>query len=226
MDDVRQLIAQINSYALMQTSTYSKINLDFVLNTQSYATGSAEADKGLAEAAFVSCLPCDTISNSGTAKREVLSALEKQTTSAPGGTHIPNEMKTQYLKLPGKFNLKKLEATLDGMLYSGLAPVPTNHTQSGTTKAEKTQEHSTAHSNASSTGDMRIFRMKGLVHIASEPNLYILQTVHTIFDVQPSDCVIGSTEDVTEDRSVFVVIGKHLDIEAIEALLLQCLHIE
>jgi G3E family GTPase len=79
------------------------------------------------------------------------------------------------------------------------------------------------HISSSESRDMRIFRMKGLVHIINEPNLYILQAVHTIFDVQQSECVVGGEQDVTAGLSVFVVIGKFLDADLIEAELLKCL---
>ncbi len=52
-----------------------------------------------------------------------------------------------------------------------------------------------------------IFRMKGLLHVNGERQLYILQSVHSIFDVQPSTYAIGSPLDPTGGLNLIIIIG-------------------
>jgi G3E family GTPase len=215
-------VATINSYAQMQASTYSKVNLDFVLNTHSYEA-SDTALQSSTTISFLSCLPCDSTvhpmeNGSKMSQRPALAALGGVLSTAG---HIPTEMRTQYFKIPGDFNLKKLQVALDAMLYSGVSAGTTTHINKTETADKDSAKES--HSTAAESRDMRIFRMKGLVHIANKPNLYILQAVHTIFDVQPSECAVGGEQDTTAGLSVFVVIGKFLDADLIEAELVKCL---
>jgi hypothetical protein len=206
----------------MQASTYSKVNLDFVLNTHSYEA-SDTALQASTTTGFLSCLPCDSTSKptgdvSNSSQRPALAALGGVVSTAG---HIPTEMRTQYFKIPGDFNLKKLQVVLDVLLYSGVSAGTTTHNNKTETADKDSAKGS--HSTAAESRDMRIFRMKGLVHIANEPNLYILQAVHMIFDVQPSECAVGGEQDTTAGHSVFVVIGKFLDVDLIEAELVKCL---
>jgi len=242
MSSVQDMVQTVNSHAQMQTSTFSKVNLDFVLNTHSYETDIQDNNGGNTMAAgpdgegevssFVSCVPCEPttsaaaasgigsggnigVNSSRAAQKNALRALTTAAAaSVPSVPHIPTAMRTQYLKIPGRFRLKKLQAALDRMLYTGSAPTH------GLPKAEKSSDLNDA--NANST-EMAIFRMKGLVHMEGEEKLFILQAVHTIFDVQPSLCDRGGEEDTTDGLSVFVVIGKYLDMEFVEAQLRGCL---
>lgn len=69
---------------------------------------------------------------------------------------------------------------------------------------------------------MKIFRMKGIVYIDNCSNLYILQAVHEIFDLQESSNTIGSDGDGSGGCNLIVIIGKNLDIVRIEQELLSC----
>jgi G3E family GTPase len=222
VDEVRGIVSSINSYAQIETSSYSKVNLDFVLNTHSYDNdgGATAMDTG-----FLSCLPCapsvgatqstsnDVASEPGS-RRAALRALGGNSSYIETSTsgHIPSDMRTQYLRIAGGFDLRKLNAALDALLYSStpVSAVAHSITAKGTTEIESERE-------------MAIFRMKGLVHIHGEPHLYILQAVHTIFDVQQGQCEVGGAEDTTQGDSVFVVIGKYLDMEQIEDKLRSCI---
>jgi G3E family GTPase len=223
VDEVRGIVSSINSYAQIETSSYSKVNLDFVLNTHSYDNdgGATAMDTG-----FLSCLPCapsvgaEQGNSSGTAsevtsRRAALRALGGNSSYIETSTsgHIPSDMRTQYLRIAGGFDLRKLNAALDALLYSSTVVVSADAhgaTTRGATEIESERE-------------MAIFRMKGLVHIHGEPHLYILQAVHTIFDVQQGQCEVGGAEDTTQGESVFVVIGKYLDMEQIEDKLRSCI---
>jgi G3E family GTPase len=222
VDEVRGIVSSINSYAQIETSSYSKVNLDFVLNTHSYDNdgGTTAMDTG-----FVSCLPCAPsagaaqVTSNGVAsepgsRRAALRALGGNSSYIETSTsgHIPSDMRTQYLRIAGGFDLRKLNAALDALLYSSTPVSADAHSSStkGTTEIESERE-------------MAIFRMKGLVHIHEESHLYILQAVHTIFDVQQGQCEVGGAEDTTQGESVFVVIGKYLDMEQIEDKLRSCI---
>lgn len=220
MEEVKTLVEGVNSFAQVQTSTYSKVNLDFVLNTGSYTTSD--------ETGFLQCLPCTTgpAMQTMTEKLRALTVLSQQ----PPSTHLASEMRTQYLQLAGSFHLKQLEVLLDSMLYSeqtGGAVVHGDHKASqvaadASMEVDGGSTGNTVHKVASGS-DMRIFRLKGIVHIAGSSQLYVLQAVHNIFELQPSPYTVGSVEDTTSGLSSFVFIGKHLDMQYIESELSRCL---
>lgn len=216
MEQVKALVEGVNSFAQVQMSTYSKVNLDFVLNTGSYATDD--------ETGFLQCLPCTTgaASQSMTEKLRALTVLSQQPASS---SHMASEMKTQYLQVAGAFHLKRLEVLLDSLLYSeqtggaavhGEKSEPMEVDEGG---AVASQNHGTTISGA----EMRIFRLKGIVHIAGGDKLYVLQAVHNLFELQPSPYTVGSAEDTTCGLSSIVFIGKHLDMQHIESELVKCL---
>lgn len=219
MEEVKALVEQVNSIAQVQTSTFSKVNLDFVLNTGSYATDD--------ETGFLQCLPCTTGASvqTMTSKVRALTLLSQQ----PSSTHLASEMKTQYLQLPGTFHLKRLEVLLDSLLYSeqtdgggavhggGKSTAPNVDAISARTDIDG---NATIDKEAAA---MRIFRLKGIVHIEGSSQLYVLQAVHNIFELQPSPYTVGSVEDTTAGISSFVFIGKHLDMQYFEGEFLKCL---
>jgi hypothetical protein len=138
----------------MQASTYSRVNLDFVLNTHSYEA----ADTALqTPSGFLSCLPCESTVNptesadtNKSSHRPALAALGGVVSSAG---HIPTEMRTQYFKIPGEFNLKKLQVALDALLYSGVSAAASTHISPDSAAKG-------VHSSASESREMRIFRTR------------------------------------------------------------------
>ncbi|KAF1320971.1 Cobalamin synthesis protein, partial [Globisporangium splendens] len=71
---------------------------------------------------------------------------------------------------------------------------------------------------STSAKDQRLFRMKGVLAIADEPNKFILQAVHELFEVYASD------EPWSEDVSSRIVfIGLHLDLKRLEEGLRSCI---
>ena len=58
--------------------------------------------------------------------------------------------------------------------------------------------------------DMAIYRMKGVLHIAEEDHLHVLQAVHDTFDIKPSSFKRGAGEDKTDGESKIIVIGRNL----------------
>ena len=70
---------------------------------------------------------------------------------------------------------------------------------------------------------MKIYRMKGVLHIEEKENVYIMQAVHDIFDVQPSSHIIGSAQDTTNNLNKIIVIDRNLDVDRINEGFVKCL---
>ena len=227
MRNVKIQVQAINGYAQLQVSSYSNVNLDFVLNTKSYNTNNnAIADGATSEndtataasdgLAFLQCMPCNAAEmyQSGDARASLFAQLSSNQHATSGGTasqHISAEMKTHYFRIPGRFKLKKLEAVLDALLYSNESSIAS----SGSGSASK-------HVNTTASAEMKIFRMKGVVHIDETPVLHIVQAVHNIFDLQSSPYTAGGAGDLTQGESLFVIIGKNLLVDNIERELVSC----
>mmetsp|Transcript_23135 Transcript_23135/g.38596 ORF Transcript_23135/g.38596 Transcript_23135/m.38596 type:complete len:483 (+) Transcript_23135:40-1488(+) len=285
MHKVKTLVLGVNSYAEIQTSEYSNVNLDFVLNTNSYRTSALNGDDVTTTMGieFMQCMPCTTssadspvkvpVQTQGTAvasastgdaimdaadiaptaavttpvtsttargnktsvplnnpiARGPLFAMMQQNAAAMTSTgtsskHLVSEMKTHYLKLDGSFDLKMLEKELDAMLYNGgSGPSHSNDKTTTSPSIGGSNQPSSWNEPASAANDMKIFRMKGVVHIAGHNELYILQAVHNIFDVYESPYVAGQAGDLTAGQSMFVIIGRNLDILHIQLRLERCL---
>jgi len=146
-------------------------------------------------------------------------------------------MKTHYVNLQGSFHLKLLQACLDSLLYNN-NNIPSNHNKSNNNYNNDNDSHdhndvnsaavvaSTSNVSTSTvvvTTDMKIFRMKGIVHIHQCTNLYILQAVHEIFDLQESSYSTGGTGDATDGSNPIVIIGKNLDCDLIKDKLMSCI---
>lgn len=97
------------------------------------------------------------------------------------------------LKFPGQLNQQLLKSTLDNLLY------------------------------ANGAGSSNIFRIKGLLHIFGSQHLYILQSVHTVFDVQSSSYAVGAAEDKTEGLNLVIIIGCNLKYETLLQTFTQCI---
>ncbi len=139
------------------------------------------------------CLPCDdrTVAN--------LSAST---------VHSASILKTLYFTFDFAFNLQKLNIFLDFILYSS------EKAQAGVKEKESSSTQEIKHDEDSSS--MKIYRMKGIFHIVDKDELYILQSVHDIFDIEQSTHVKGSTQDKSGGRSVIIVIGSNLDRDKIQ----------
>jgi G3E family GTPase len=246
MESVKRTVQSINSYAQVQPSTFSNVNLDFVLNTGSYTTINTTSNTDDATNTITAgttfnllqCIPCEPDLAESDNKRRLFNMLEQTASNAP---HSVNNMKTHYLRLPGRFHLKKLEVLLDALLYggsggashgvgSGVAKANANiGTATTSTGAIETAgmavpvPATTATSTSNDTTTMNIFRMKGIIRTSQSDTLYVLQAVHNIFDLQPSTYSVGDAGDMTKGDSVLVIIGKNLDMELVEAEFRKCL---
>lgn len=250
MATVKEVVQSINSYAQIATSTYSNVNLDFVLNTHSYTTNATSDAITSSAFDFLQCMPCEPDLTVSDNKRRLFTMLESSVATNP---HSISDMKTHYLRFKERFQLKKLEVLLDELLYGGSngGGNSANHskgvttlnknvvTEDGGNEKNTETETSTLDAHAASsptitsattttnltstTSTMAIFRMKGIVHTTESDVLYVLQAVHNIFDLQPSVYTVGQEGDLTQGDSVLVIIGKNLDMVLVEAALRKCL---
>ena len=122
--------------------------------------------------------------------------------------HISSDIRSHSIKFFGQLNLKKLQQELDSLLYSN-----------GLMQSMSLQNGHGGEGMAAG----RIYRAKGLVHVAGDGFVHILQAVHDIFDITPSSFREGSAEDSTGGFNLFILIGKSIDANAIERRLISCL---
>ena len=171
------------------------MNLDYVLSIGAYAQDSLPGNLPL-------CSPCEST---------VVNPARLKLDSSSSVNHIPSDIRSHSIKFPGQLNLKKLQNALDSLLYAnGLVQ-----------QAMSNQSGHCGESEGAAAG--RIYRAKGLVHVAGDSFVHILQAVHDIFDITPSSFREGSAEDSTGGFNLFILIGKRLDANAIEKRLVHCL---
>lgn len=247
------MVQDVNSYADIQASSYSKIDLDFVLNTSSYTTV-ASNDNEMKELNVIQCFPCNNHDKevvvdtemSSLVKSNKLSKLamllhNNSQNSSSEHHNKKTDMKTHYLKLTGQFKLKPLEALLDSLLYNNITSSGNIHfakqgelnnvnknnesTNYSCLMVDKTivENQQIQASTIAATSSMQIYRMKGIIHVADSDRIFILQAVHNIFEVQPSNYIVGSNEDVSDGCNLLVLIGKNLDYNFIENMFHQCI---
>jgi G3E family GTPase len=68
-----------------------------------------------------------------------------------------------------------------------------------------------------------IYRVKGVVHLEGQSLIHILQGVHDVFDIQPSDVFRGSDPDKLRGENRFIFIGDNLSQEYLENILVNCI---
>ena len=78
-------------------------------------------------------------------------------------------------------------------------------------------------SHSMDTDEMKIFRMKGVLHVKDEIYLQILQGVFDIFEVKPSSFLRCSDGDKSAGLNRIVVIGRNIDRDIIEEGFLSCI---
>lgn len=109
---------------MLTRSSYSKVDLDFVLATNSYS-----GDNGVQMATssqFLQCFPCDAPSSTNSKKK----ARTKPSTADE--SHKKATVSSISLKLAGAFDLRMLKNMLDELLYANGA----TNTDSSTSKTK------------------------------------------------------------------------------------------
>lgn len=102
--------------------------------------------------------------------------------------HSADVLTSCALRIVGEFELGKLTKCLDALLY-----------------------------NAGAKSSCEVYRIKGVVRVAGERCLFVLQGVRHLFDLQPSEIVDA------EQSSRFVLIGKNVNQMDVETRLRKCL---
>ena len=73
------------------------------------------------------------------------------------------------------------------------------------------------------TDEMKIYRIKGVLHVKDENYVQVLQGVFDVFEVKPSSFLRGSEGDISAGLNRIVIIGKSIDEGAVEEGFLSCL---
>lgn len=224
MDDVRTLVAAINGLAAVQTTSYSKVDLDFVLNLNNYSSSIAnEVKVDLISNQFFQCIPCDPASSGSSAGQGIpfVQNLAAQFNAGKPG-HIPNDMRTHSFKIKGEMVLRRVQLCMDRLLYS-------NEHSSGS--------HGGISNTSQSKVSAEIYRVKGILHLTPSVDtttgaemaedvdysvLHSLQAVHQLFEIVPTTFSVNGSGDTTEGMNLFIVIGKNLDPAMIERELSSC----
>ena len=95
---------------------------------------------------------------------------------APSNAHSAAVLSTVGLELEGMFDIARLSRYLDAILFG-----------------------------KSLGAEADIFRMKGVLRLAGQRYLHILQSVHEVFDVKPCDII-----DTDEASNKIILIGRNL----------------
>lgn len=181
-------VKKINNFAVFGQSVRGNVDLDFVLAINSFSSAHDNI-QGIYQATSdhqaVFCYPCEP-------------------SSAPiGGTdvgntptaHVKSTVSSLALRFDRPFNLKALQAKLDYLVY------------------EQNIQDVVRSDGANSESSMKIYRMKGIIHIQDDDSLHVLQAVHNLFDLQRSEYLKGSENDKTNGQSLLIIIGASLDEE-------------
>lgn len=210
MEEVYNTVVGINSIATIHKSSYSKVDLDSVLDIGAYNLSNVEKFNSSTD--FVRCQPCLPTVSSVPSKRNILQFKDIQRND---NDHIKNDIQTKSLSIAGKFNRKKLEVVLDELLFSDV------DSNSSHEKNDRKLEEVSSLTNEDLP--MIIYRLKAIIHTDSSTNLCIVQAVHNIFDVKVSSFVSGGKGDTTNGNNPFVIIGKNINLTLVEERLRTCL---
>lgn len=106
--------------------------------------------------------------------------------------HCAESLQTFSLQFDGFFDLSLLKRLLDRTLYNNNQPQKDSSPQ--------------------------VYRMKGLIKVSGGDTFHILQSVHDIFDIQPSTYIISNA-----DVNKVIFIGRNIKLEETKDSLSACL---
>lgn len=201
LSEVDIKVRSINSLAEIQHTKFSNINVNWVIDINSYSMKEP-----------VNLDICLTCSPSNAVNPNVFAAME----SLQQPKHSAQVLSTHSVIFPGFIDLSKLQKLLDAILYGneGRADEIVVYSSANRGQVTKLNKDST----------QRIFRMKGILHIKDNGNIHILQAVHDIFDIQPSTFLVNSPQDTSNGMNKIILIGRNVDIADVEDKILTCLH--
>lgn len=213
LSSVTQSIREINSFASLQHSSFSKVDVSWVLDINSFSFTRVSrlfvADKVQDN---ILCLPCSTDS------------INVPAVALPNHSQMLSSVAFTF---HGCFDLVRLKTYLVQLLYDRVTLRSKTHTLAvkGSTSSI-VHEKIVGSTDAGIADDEEIYRIKGLLRIRDQQHLYILQAIHDVFDLQPSDYDIEdlSTAESAEASSSIIVIGHHLNTTALLEGFQSCLH--
>jgi len=203
MGQVQASVRLINGMAQLQRTRFGAVGPEWVLDIDSYSTKEAptelafETGQGMFSGDM--CVPCVPVAPGG---MPAFGGVRMQAVE----THSAAMLTTHSVEFKGLVDVHKLQLYLDSILYANGGATASPHAVAAGADAAL----------------MKVFRMKGVLHVRGDGMLHILQAVHDIFDIQASSHAVGSSQDTTGGVNKVVVIGSHLDSEALDAGLLQC----
>jgi G3E family GTPase len=145
------------------------------------------------------CYPCDSNNQSNPSQSQ-----DNQMIS-----HVKTSVSSISLRIPGIFDLKKFQGTLDRLVYM-------NNTTNN--------DSSSSSPHLTSPIEMKIYRMKGLIRTTSSSSFYILQAVHNMFDIHESNYQFGGEDDFTQGLNLIIIIGVNLRSDFFEEELSNCIY--
>jgi G3E family GTPase len=166
--------------------------------------------------------------------------------------HSASTLSTCSITFHGKLDIQKLNVFLDNILFGNGSRVGGGYRQASITYVNLLDKESSdgplvapergsdevvvytsapkvvkvetkSHESILDSKEMKIFRMKGVLHVENREYLQVLQAVFDIFEVISSSFLIGSEGDLSTDLNRVVVIGRNIDSDEIEKGFLSCL---
>ena len=198
------MLRDINSIASMTRCSFTKVDINWVLDIGSFTSPHTMLLKSTATGDRT----CADLSSAALCKP--VPATKNTKLAIPTAGHRANPLGTCGFSFPGQVVLRQVEKTLDSILYN-------NGIESVTHKDGEA-------SSAIDPGAMKIFRIKGVLHTVDDPeHLHLFQGVHDIFDLHASSIRTKSSDDTTGGMNKVIVIGKNLDMLLIEEKFIDCI---
>jgi len=255
ISNAREAVRSVNSSAdIFETSFGKLVDLNTILNIDALNTNNEtnvnklvtllgvnnELGGSSSSAPVVmTCNPCAPPSSSLVGPSSRSKGAAGQTA---GGRHAAASMNSIGLELSGVFDLAKLKLFIDSLIYKSQF-AGNRHVGVGATEDLAAIEARNQLSAQAEASVMDIMRIKGVVHIAEDPEyVYILQSICDIFDIVRStmktnvtgssagsadadaDADAGATvSGTTVPLNKFILIGSNVDEESISNGLSNCL---
>jgi G3E family GTPase len=218
MSRCERLVQDLNPMAECRKTSFSNIrNTNWILNTDSFSKDNINrVFQQENNSSIFQCMP------TGTDTEDIDFSLIGSS-MAKKSRHSADALITHHFSFgPNKpFLLQPLKIFLDYILFSQEnAKILVEKEKEKESKLDNNKDDDESSNN---NKKMQIFRIKGILHIEGENKLYSLQACHDIFDIDITDYVPGSSEDVSEGQSRIIVIGLYLNRSVLIEGLKKCL---
>ncbi|KAG1688738.1 hypothetical protein DVH05_003174 [Phytophthora capsici] len=192
---IQQKVVQVNGIASVRWTEMSRVDLDDILNIKSFTTSRAEQVEKELHALLHEGQEEQTHENCSDEHHD-------------HSTHTGGMQTTCVRIRDGLLDHDKLERWLGELLWE-----------------QDEEEVAEIKPGSEAATRQKLFRVKGVIAIAGEPNKFILQAVHELFEVYASDEKWPEDELNNKDDRVtqVVFIGLHLHKSELEAGLRSCM---